>query len=191
MRNFFYSLIFVFGIVVITSAQNDTTRRSPDGRKAFNEPKQEMNWQDRLFWGGTVGAWFGTQTFIDLSPLVGIKITDKLSVGVGFIYNYYNYSYGGYKYQTSLYGSRLYARYFVWENVFLQAGWDKINRDNPNPYYNASERVWVDNLLVGGGVRYPVSDKLYLVATGLWNLNQSSLSPYANPIIQIGFVGGF
>lgn len=190
MRRIFYSLFFLIGFSFISLGQSDTTKRSPDGRVAHDEKKEELSFRDRLFWGGTLGAWFGTQTFIDISPLVGIKITDKLSLGVGVIYNYYSSNYGGYKYTTNLYGSRVYARYFVLQNVFVQAGWDHINRNNPYGFI-ANERVWVDNLLVGGGVRYPVSDNVYVVATGLWNLNQTTLSPYANPIIQIGFIGKF
>lgn len=145
---------------------------------------------DRLFWGGNVGAWIGNPTFVDLSPLMGIRITDKFSCGVGFIYNYYSYKYSNYKYTTNLYGSRIYMRYFIIENVFAQVGWDRINRDDP---YSAlpNSRVWIDNLLVGGGVRYAIGDNFYVVATGLWNLNQTPLSPYSNPIIQFGFVGGF
>lgn len=170
-------------------AQNDSL---PDYVPQTKKSKADnsMKFIDRLFWGGNVGAWVGNPTFVDLSPLVGIKITDKLSGGVGFIYNYYSYKYSNYKYTTNLFGGRIYARYFILENIFAQAGWDHINRDNP--YANLPhERVWVDNILVGGGVRYALSDNFYAMATGLWNLNQTPLSPYGNPIIQIGFVGGF
>jgi hypothetical protein len=160
----------------------------PQKKKA--KPENDMRFIDRLFWGGNVGAWIGNPTFVDLSPLVGIRITDKFSCGVGVIYNYYNYTNANYKYTTHLYGSRIYGRYFIFDNVFAQVGWDRINRDDPYSYL-PNTRVWVDNFLVGGGVRYAVSDNFYVVASGLWNLNQTPLSPYANPIIQIGFVGGF
>lgn len=157
-----------------------------------NEKQQpdKIPFIDRLFWGGNVGAWIGNPTFLDLSPLVGVKITNKFSAGLGIIYNYYSYKYNNYTYSLNLYGGRIYARYFIFENVFGQIGWDRINRDDPYSL-KMNARVWVDNILVGGGVRYPIGERFYMIATGLWNLNQTPLSPYANPIIQVGFVGGF
>jgi hypothetical protein len=190
MKRIFCIIVLTLFTLGVVNAQRDTVRYRGDGRKPYDKNARNFDWRNRLYWGGTVGAWFGTQTFVDLSPLIGVKINDKFSVGVGAIYNYYSYKYSGLNYHTSLYGSRLYGRYFIFNNVFLQAGWDHINRDNPYSYF-PDQRVWVDNLLVGGGVRYPISDRFFCVATGLWNLNQTSLSPYSNPIIQIGFVGGF
>lgn len=183
------TVILLIGLMGIGFAQSDSI---PDYVAPGKKQKQEneQRFIDRLFWGGNVGAWIGNPTFVDLSPLVGVRVTEKFSVGVGFIYNYYSYKYYNTKYATNLYGGRLYARYFIFENVFAQAGWDKINRDDPYAL-RPNSRTWVDNILVGGGVRYAVSDNIYMVATGMWNLNQTPLSPYANPIIQIGFVGGF
>jgi hypothetical protein len=50
-----------------------------------------------------------------------------------------------------------------------------------------NRRAWVDNLLVGGGYRESFSDNGSIVAMILYNINQTPLSPYQNPIIQIGF----
>lgn len=189
-------VLLLFFIVTMHAglAQNDSLPDNSKSKKSLKKDKKEkpessFSW-DRFFWGGNVGAWIGNPTFVDLSPLVGYKITEKFSAGVGVIYNYYSYTYSNYKYSTNLIGSRLYGRYFIFENVFAQAGWDHINRDNPYAF-NPNERVWVDNVLVGGGVRYPISDNFYCIAAGMFNLNQTPLSPYSNPIIQIGFIGGF
>jgi hypothetical protein len=163
-------------------------RDSLSNEKRDKKPKMDL--RDRFYWGGNLGAWFGTVTFVDVSPLVGFRVNQRFSVGLGAIYNYYSYSYSGAKYSTSMYGGRVFGRYFILENVFAQAGWDRINRDNPYSFY-MNERVWVDNILVGGGLRYPVGRNVFLTGTALWNLNQTPLSPYANPIIQLGVIGGF
>jgi hypothetical protein len=184
VKRFSYISVLIFFLSLSGIAQRDTL-----GRKKEKSPF-DMPLRERFYWGGNLGAWFGSTTFIDISPLLGVKITEKASVGLGFIYNYYSYNYLGAKYSTNMYGSRVYGRYFILENIFLQAGWDKINRDNPYAY-SLDTRVWVDNLLVGGGLRLPIGNNFYGMATGLWNLNQGPLSPYANPIIQVGFVGGF
>lgn len=190
MKRFFcLVMMIVLATGFAQAQQRDSSVTGPDGRKPYDKSMRTNEWKNRLYWGGTVGAWFGTQTFVDFSPLIAVKINPKLSIGVGAIYNYYSTKYAGMTYRTSMYGSRLYARYFVYNNIFVQAGWDHINRDNPYSYLE--QRVWVDNLLIGGGIRYPITENFSCVATGLWNLNQSPLSPYSNPIIQIGFIGGF
>lgn len=190
------SFIFLFCLMgTLLFSQKDLNDPPPDdGRKPKEKEKKDWNWREKFYFGGNFGAWFGTQTYIDISPLVGYKITDKFSVGVGAIYNYYSSSYMSstgsvYKYKTSMYGGRCFARYFILDNVFAQIGWDRINRNDPFSYGN--ERIWVDNYLVGGGVRYPIGDRIYCTAVGLWNLNYSAYSPYPNPILQIGFVGRF
>lgn len=185
LNKVFFLFLAGFSMTVsVCSAQSDSIPRKDP------QPKDEKRFVDRLFWGGNIGAWIGNPTFADLSPLVGYRVNDRFSVGIGAIYNYYSYTYNNYKYSTSFYGGRLLARYFILENIFLQAGYDRINRDNPYAY-KPNSRIWIDNILVGGGLRYPISDNISCMATGLWNLNDTPLSPYPNPIIQIGFVGGF
>lgn len=171
-------------IISICTGQSDTIPSS------FKKPKNDKPFIDRLFWGGNVGAWIGNPTFVDLSPLVGYKVTDKFHLGLGVIYNYYSYRYNNYKYAVHFYGGRALGRYFVFDNVYLQAGYDLINRDNPYSV-RPDARLWIENILVGGGLRYPVSDNIFCAASALWNLNDTPLSPYPNPIIQIGFVGSF
>lgn len=183
-KRFFIFLLSFSLIVSYSLAQTDSIPRNRQ------KPKDEKPFIDRLFWGGNIGAWVGNPTFVDVSPLIGYKVTDKFSVGVGAIYNYYSYRYNNYKYSVNFYGAKVMARYFILENVYLQAGYDRINRDNPYSL-KPNARIWIENILVGGGLRYPVSDNIYCAASALWNLNDTPLSPYPNPIIQIGFVGNF
>ncbi len=191
MKKFLRIIIFLLVLSGRVFAQKDLGDAPNDGRKPKEKEKKDWNWRDKVYFGGTFGAWFGTQSFVDLSPIVGYKVTDKFSVGAGIIYNYFSYNYGNYKVRTSFYGGRCFARYFILENIFAQVGWDHINRNDPYSY-STNDRIWVDNYLVGGGVRYPIGDRMYCTAVGMWNLNYDPyLSPYPNPIIQIGFVGRF
>jgi hypothetical protein len=117
---------------------------------------------------------------------MGIKINKEFSVGTGFIYNYYSQSYAGRKYVSTIYGGNAFARYFVFENLFGQVGWDRLSViDYRSSIINS--RVWVDNILLGVGYRQLFSDNGALVAMIFYNVNQTPLSPYQNPIIQIGF----
>lgn len=141
---------------------------------------------DRIYYGGNAGLWFGNPTYINLSPMVGVKVSRNFSLGGTFTYNYYQQKYAGVKYSNYIYGMGPFVRYRVMENLFLQAQWDHLSVLNPNSIL-PNDRAWVDNLLVGGGYRQPFNDYGSFIIMGFWNLNQTPLSPYPNPIIQMGF----
>lgn len=169
--------------VCYAQAQNDSIRKQPSNQTA---PKEFASFKDRLYYGGNVGAGFGAISYVLIQPLVGCKITKDFSIGAGFTYNYYSQNYSGVKYTTTIYGGNAFARYIIMENFFAQVGWDRLNV----PDYTTGildSRAWVDNLLVGGGYRQRFSDKGSVVAAVFYNVNQGPLSPYRNPIIQIGF----
>jgi len=172
--------IFLFVKQSVAQEAPPAFRPQPKAANPFN------NLQEKLYYGGNVGAWFGSTTYLNISPIVGVKLNDQFSVGIGAIYNYYSQTYAGKKYSSTIYGGSAFARYFIFENVFAHAGWDKISV----PDYTSNimnRRAWVDNLLVGGGYRESFSDNGSIVAMILYNINQTPLSPYQNPIIQIGF----
>jgi len=146
---------------------------------------------DRLFYGGNVGLWVGNPTFINLSPMVGVMVTKRIGVGGSFTYNYYQQTYNGYKYKDYIWGGGPLVRVKILENLFAQAEWDRLSVRDPNLVQVENNRVWIDMLLVGGGYRQPFSDYGSFVIMAFWNLNESPLSPYPNPIFQVGFNLGF
>lgn len=153
-------------------------------------PKDFNSFKDRLYFGGNVGAWLGSTTYIYLQPLIGCKITKEFSIGGGFTYNYFSQNYGGIKYTSTIYGSNAFARYFILDNLFAQVGWDKLSVPDYTTGFQDS-RTWVDNILLGGGYRQAFSDKGSFILAAYYNINQTPLSPYPNPIIQAGFNVGF
>lgn len=141
---------------------------------------------DRLYYGGSVGLWVGNPTYVNLTPIIGVKLSKKASVGASFTYNYYEQKYLGYKYTNYIYGAGPFFRYKVFENLFVQAEWDRLNILDPNSIIE-NDRVWIDNILLGAGYRQPFNDYGSFVIMAFWNLNETPLSPYPNPIIQAGF----
>lgn len=181
--------MFIFTINIAV-AQEQTIPAQP----FHNHTKKSLinfdNLKERTYLGGTIGAWFGTTTYLNISPIVGIKISEPLSVGIGFTYNYYSQTYLNKKYVTTIYGGNMYARYYVSENIFAQVGLDRLNV----PDYNTgilNDRAWVNNVLLGAGYREMFSDNGSIIAMIFYNINQTPLSPYQNPIIQVGFNFGF
>jgi hypothetical protein len=189
MKINFVFLTLLLCICLITGQAQDEVRVPTTPTTSINnktEPKEFDTFRDRIYIGGNVGASFGSTTYINIQPLIGCKITKKLSVGVGGTYNYQSQSYGGSRYVYTIYGANAFARYMILDYLFVQAGWDKLSvKSFNNPLI--TERLWVDNLLIGGGYRQPFSDKGAFVAAIFYNVNQGPNSPYQNPIIQIGF----
>jgi hypothetical protein len=145
---------------------------------------------DRIFFGGDLGLQFGTYTFINVSPVIGYKFTEKVVGGFGITYQYLSYS--DVNLSTNIYGGSLFGRYYILENLFAHAEYQLLNLE---PFYvNYStgniykgSRMNVESYLVGGGYRQPISGNASFNILVLWNLSNSIYSPYSNPIIRAGF----
>ena len=87
-----------------------------------------------------------------------------------------------------MYGGSVFARYNILENLFAYTEYEILNLDAPdplNPY--RLRRTNVTSVFVGGGYRQMLGNNSSLNLMLLYNLNESTNSPYQNPIIRIGF----
>ncbi len=143
---------------------------------------------DRMFFGGTFGLQFGTQTYIEIAPVAGYYITPKLSAGLGIKYIYYKINDVYYNYSSNLYGGGPFMRYIVFDNLFLHAEYEILNMEVPEPPYNIYyTRQNVTSIFLGGGYRQMIGSRSSMDFLILWNINNSTYSPYANPLFRIGF----
>ena len=143
--------------------------------------------KDKIFFGGNFGLQFGTMSIIEASPLIGYKITDKLAVGVGITYIYYRLKMDNSIFSTNVYGGRIFARYYILENIFAHAEYEVLNLER---YDMVTNRTNVESLFVGGGYRMKVGERSYFSIMALWNLKDNYYSPYSNPVIRAGFTVG-
>ena len=104
----YFSLFFSIQHTVFSQENNYIPPHHPNQNPVA--PKDFTTFKERLYFGGNVGAWFGTTTYVNLSPLVGCKITKQFSVGGGITYNYYSQTYGRQKYTSTIYGVNVFAR---------------------------------------------------------------------------------
>lgn len=164
------------------------TSQKEEGQKGFDP--------DRLFFGGDITLNISSGiTAIGASPLVGYRITDRWSAGVGVTYLYYSVDFGlAGKYSTSIYGGNVFTRVFVIDNIFAQTEFHIVNTDAAEYDPVADEvsivRRNVPLWYVGGGVRIPMGGNAFGAITGMWDLIDDPYSPYANPNIRIGFIFG-
>ena len=145
------------------------------------------NFKDRIFFGGNLGLQFGTITLIEISPLVGYKITDDLSAGLGFTYQFYKDTRFDPDYSTNIIGGRVFARYYIYKDFFAHTEVEVLNYDAYFWTSNYKENITITNVLVGGGYSQWISQRASVNIMILWNLNEDINSLYSNPIIRIGF----
>jgi hypothetical protein len=152
-------------------------------------PEERPPLRDRMYYGGNFAMSFGTITFIDVSPLAGVMITDKLSAGLGSTYQYFNDArfVGG---SNTLYGGRIFTRYNVFPNIFLHSEYESLNFDLYNFATDSFNRTWVDAVFIGGGYFTPFGNRGGANITFLYNLQYDvRRSPYNEPyVIRVGFV---
>lgn len=173
----------LFGVDLVMG-QNDSSTTST---RAENKPA----FKDRLIFGGNFGLQFGTVTYIDISPTIGYKVTEKFHAGIGGTYIYFSEKYRltngtNYTYKTDIYGGKVFARYFVMENLFLHHETELLNLEVYDVLNDKVERKNIISPLVGAGYvqRFGQSSGLFIMA--LFNLNETADSPYSNPIIRLG-----
>ena len=174
-----YSSLFILSIGYLNSFAQDSTmiRKHP--------PKK--NFWDKAFIGGNVGLQFGRETFVDVSPLVGYKFTDKISAGIGATYQYYSLKDRYYNFETNIYGGRVFGRYNFTEYLFGHVEYEYLNLEAFDFY---RRRVDVVSIMAGAGYIQHISDRSGIMAMVLYNFTESAYTPYTNPIFRVGFVIG-
>ena len=147
------------------------------------------SFKDRLYFGGNLGFQFGTITLIDVSPLVGVMITPRLSGGLGGTFQYYddNRFQGG---QGTSYGGRAFGRYNILPNIFTHVEYESINWNAYDFNVENFRRVWTNALFIGGGYFAPFGSRGGANFTFLYNvLHDNRNSYYSEPyVIRVGFV---
>lgn len=153
------------------------------------------NGGDKIYFGGGFGLSVGTSsTSINASPLVGYKITEKFSSGVGVIYQYIKYK--KLDVQFNNYGGSLFSRYQVTDNYFAHVEYERLSFEYPTGGSFAqieSLRATNNAFFVGGGYRQPISRSVSFNAVVLYDLlYEEELSPYSSPLnVRAGVAVGF
>lgn len=158
----------------------------------LKKEEKEWNLKDRIFFGGGFGVQFGTVTNVQLSPLVGVRITPKFMTGIGASYIFLKDT--RVDYQTSIYGGSVFARHVIFRNIFAHAEFESLNFETYSISQTTSGkfridegRQWVDSYYVGLGITQMLGERAAANFMILWNLNESQYSPYDNPLIRLDF----
>lgn len=177
----------IFVSILLLISLNSFAQKKETAPATPQEKPKSPFWE-RVFLGGNLGAQFGNVTMVNVSPIVGYRITPKISAGVGVTYQYYSIK--TYNYETHIYGGRIFARYQPLSFLFLHAEAEALNWNCPRnePTGFTTERLWSPGLLAGGGFTQPIGgggSSIYIM--GLYNFLYNSCSPYGSPfVLRIG-----
>jgi hypothetical protein len=210
--NILVTLAFVVGTIGIVCGQVDyyvepdeeqsmeQVQEQPDRPQQQAQVEQEgegMSLRDRIYVGGGFGAAFGDNAFVNLSPIIGYRITPKLSSGLRLTYQYRSFKdfYSGKRYNSNDFGIGVFARMMLFGPVFAQAEYEYLNYE----YFTSidtKERLGFNSFMLGGGIIQPIGKRAAFFVTALYNFSYRNDStepqPYGNPLIlRVGFTGGF
>lgn len=146
---------------------------------------------------------FGTSTFIEVAPLVGYHVNDRLALGLGPHYIFQSRKATPshpYSFQTHVYGMKGFARFAVithaeeflpinlFNDLFAHVEYEGMSLEKDIYYQQGEEgRFIYQAFLVGGGLSQRIGMYNSVSFMVLWNLNESSSSPYSNPVFRLGF----
>lgn len=149
-------------------------------------PAPRAKGPSRIYCGGGIGvAFWNDYTRISVEPMVGLKMTPKLSVGAKVGYEYLNDR--RLDYEAHNYGFGAFSRYRLIPALYAHAELDYWGYD-----YSAG-REWVPFLLLGGGYSQPMGRNAWLTAEILFDVLNDENSPYdsGEPRITFGVGVGF
>jgi hypothetical protein len=146
---------------------------------------------------------FGTSTYIEVAPLVGYHVFERLAVGAGPHYIYQSRKATPsfpYSFETHIYGLKGFARFAVlthaeqflpvnlFNDLFVHVEYEAMSLEK-DIYYQAGDegRFLYHAFLAGAGFTQRIGMYNAISFMVLWDLNESSSSPYSNPIFRVGF----
>jgi hypothetical protein len=206
MKRLIWVLLVVMGCHQL-SAQEVYTSSGKPGYHKKNLKKKKGYDPDKLILGGGINFGLSDGYFsVGLSPIVGYRITDRFSagIGLGYLYSRAPVTYDPNNpskllYETeNLFYPNVWARFFVYHNWFVSSAveYDFISQTYPlDNYGNVNKtRLNLNNtcLWLGVGSKVPMGGRLSMYWEVVYDVLQGANSPYLNgvPDIRIGVAAG-
>lgn len=163
--------------------------------------QDEQPGQSRWFGGGNFGLSFGNYTFINISPQVGYRFTQRVAAGGGINFQYISdrTRINGEtvsKFNRGVGGLNIFGRVYPIQQFMLQVQpeanyvWGKDIYYNPRQEYKVGSQV-VPSLLLGGGAVLPAGRSVLIISL-FYDVLQKENSPYGRrAIVNFGYNIGF
>ena len=168
---------------------------APPQPKPEDDPNRPQSIMDKIRVGGSFGLSVGTITNINISPMIGLQLTPKLTLGTGIIYQYYKSTFPGFNYQNNLFGGRVFGLYNVLNGLNAHVEYEALSQKYLDINDGKYKPTLLNSFLVGGTYSQPTGGRLVRAVnlSVLYNLNYNSqvnptasfqnISPYNSPLV--------
>lgn len=213
-------LLTLLTLVCLTCAAHAQEVYNASGKRTSQRGRQTSQGFDpnKIIFGGGLALGFGNNSLVlGASPIIGYRITDRFSAGVGVGYLYarineevvlYDPTIPGpraYPYKSSLFYPSVWTRFLITQNIFLHAEFEydfqsaryyDYDSDPTSPTVNhpilIKDNIQTQALLLGGGFRQPITTNTSLTGVLLYDVLQQKYSPYKNRVdFRLGVSVGF
>ncbi len=210
MKNIVLVLLLGLGMASASAQEVYNSSGKPGYQKNTKKKKKKGYDPDKLILGGGITFNFG-DGFIaaGASPIVGYRITDRFSagVGVGYLYSQFRDPANNNKlftYREHIVYPSLWTRFFVYKNFFVSAigeydfifqrvpGYDPYS-PNPGTLTTLKENFTNTCLFVGGGYKFPMGGRASFLLDVQYDVLQGKNSPYPTglpTLVHFGFALG-
>ena len=198
MRKRLYILLLIIVALIPCSVLHGQADISFKEMDEFRESRTGM-----FYLVPEIGLWFGSYTNIEAAPQLGYHLTDRLSVGVGPHYSFYqnNNPYSLVHFSTHIWGIKSFSRFsvvrdapeilpfYLFDELFAHFEYELTSLENQYfnaPNFPAEGRFRADYFYIGAGISQRTRGYTSYTILLLWNLNDSFNSLYRNPNYRIG-----
>ena len=143
------------------------------GQDSLDE--ENSSFWDKVYFGGDVQLQFGTISVINISPVMGYKVTETTSFGIGPVYERYSNGISS----TQVYGGRLIAKQILGEVFIGQAEYEDL-------VIKSNTKSRLQRFLVGGGYREHLGGNIYAQLIFLWDVTHTNKSYNSSPLVYRG-----
>jgi len=192
-----YPIIVFFlvlaSVLLAQDVSNNVSSISNNKSQLKNQQKQEQQSSfsmSSIFYGGSLGLSFGDVTSIRINPMIGYRISPKLSAGLTGLYEYNSYRWNGVKQNYNNYGGSVFSRYRIIPQFYAHAEFSYISYER---IVVGEDRTALPFLFLGGGYSQRIGPNIYAYAQILFDVLQDSNSPYTEwtPFYSFGVSVGF
>ena len=172
----------------------DPTAPAPPPPPPPESATPEPSVASRFFFGGGVGASFGTIDYVEVAPLVGFQVVPRFDLGLQPFYRWTDDGRYSPSVATTDYGTNIFARVRIFRGFFAEADYQYTNYEYPNSV-GGTTRDTYNAFLAGGGYTVPLGRNVGMYFSALYDFTYDGNDPYRpydSPVrFQIGASVGF
>jgi len=160
-----------------------------DAPKRPENPLKDEPLGKRLKFGGDLQVNRESPTSVDVSVQIGYLFNPKAQLGFGVSYRIpTGDKFSSVDFSESLFSTRFFFNHFVYKRFYLQAVYEsnRITILDQNDISIGQE--WVQSGMIGLGKEFPISKKVNMSTSILYNFLYNDKSPYQKPwVFRVGF----